>query len=107
MPVSFVLVYFLQQFYLKTSRKILHLDLEAKSPLYTHFTETLSGIATIRAFGWQGALLEENLGLLDFSQKPYYLLFFIQRWLTLVMGLLVAGISVVLVRSSFLLRGRY
>lgn len=28
------------------------LDLEAKSPLYSHFIESLSGLVTIRAFGW-------------------------------------------------------
>lgn len=30
------------------------LDLEAKSPLYSHFIESLSGLVTIRAFGWGG-----------------------------------------------------
>jgi ATP-binding cassette subfamily C (CFTR/MRP) protein 1 len=80
-----------------TSRQLRHLDLEAKSPLYTHFTETLSGVVTIRAFGWKPAFLQENLRLLDFSQKPYYLLFCIQRWLGVVMDLFVAGIAILLV----------
>lgn len=73
------------------------LDLETKSPLYTHFTETLSGLTSIRAFGWQSKFNEENLARLDASQKPYYLLFCIQRWLNLVLDLFVAGIAVVLV----------
>lgn len=77
-----------------------HLDLEMKSPLYRHFTETLTGVVTIRAFGWRTQFLPENHKLLDDSQKPYYLLFCIQRWLAVVMDLFVAGIATVLVMPS-------
>ncbi|KAA8575989.1 hypothetical protein EYC84_006152 [Monilinia fructicola] len=51
-PVVGLGVWVLQKFYLRTSRQIRLLDLEAKSPLYSHFIETLSGLTTIRAFGW-------------------------------------------------------
>ncbi|KAK9420894.1 putative ABC transporter FUM19 [Seiridium unicorne] len=74
-----------------------HLDIESKSPLYTHFTETLNGVATIRAFGWQQGFQEESLRFLDQSQKPFYLLFCVQRWLNVVMDLFVTGIAIVLV----------
>lgn len=87
---------------IETSRQLRHLDLEAKSPLYTQFSETLNGVVTIRAFGWETAFTDENLRLLDLSQKPYYLLFCIQRWLGVVMDLFVAGIAVVLVRTATL-----
>ncbi|KAH8804690.1 ABC transporter-like protein [Xylogone sp. PMI_703] len=103
-PLCMVAVYFLQRFYLRTSRQMRHLDLEAKSPLYTHFTETLSGLATIRAFGWQESFRELNRKYLDTSQKPYYLLYCIQRWLNLVLDLFVAGIAVVLVSFAINLR---
>jgi len=84
----------LQKFYLRTSRQMRLLDLEAKSPLYSHFIETLSGLTTIRAFGWTEIFREQNLALLDTSQKPYYLLFCIQRWLGLVHDLLVTALAV-------------
>lgn len=86
----------LQKFYLRTSRQMRLLDLEAKSPLYSHFIETLSGLTTIRAFGWTEIFREQNLALLDTSQKPYYLLFCIQRWLGLVLDLLVTALAVIL-----------
>lgn len=92
-----VALYFLAKFYLLTSRQMRHLDLEAKSPLYTLFTETINGLATIRAFNWRHHFLEENLRLLDLSQKPYYLMFCIQRWLNVALDLFVACIAVVLV----------
>ncbi|KAF5878883.1 putative abc multidrug protein [Botrytis fragariae] len=95
-PVIGLTVWVLQKFYLRTSRQMRLLDLEAKSPLYSHFIETLSGLTTIRAFGWTENFREQNLALLDTSQKPYYLLFCIQRWLGLVLDLLVTALAVIL-----------
>jgi ATP-binding cassette subfamily C (CFTR/MRP) protein 1 len=90
-------VYMLQKYYLRTSRQMRHLDLEAKSPLYRVFTEAAGGIATIRSFNWNGAFMAEHLQLLDQSQRPYYMLYCIQRWLNVVLDLFVAGVAVVLV----------
>lgn len=96
-PVVILALYFIQRYYLRTSRQLRLLDLEARSPLYQHFTETLEGIITIRAFGWRDSINKSFLERLDESQKPYYLLYCIQRWLNLVLDLLVAGIAVLLV----------
>jgi ABC-type multidrug transport system fused ATPase/permease subunit len=73
------------------------LDLEAKSPLYRQFTETLEGVATIRGLGCQSAFEDEFLAHLDESQKPYYLMLCIQRWLLLVLNCIVGGLAVLLV----------
>lgn len=86
----------LQKYYLRTSRQIRLLDLEAKSPLYSHFIETLSGLVTIRAFNWATNFQETNLALVNISQKPYYLLLCIQRWLALVLDILVAALAIIL-----------
>lgn len=67
-------IYMIQKFYLRTSRQMRHLDLETKSPLYRLFTETASGIITVRALGWKKDLTKEHLHNLDHSQKPYYML---------------------------------
>lgn len=87
LPGVFVVLYFLQRYYLRTSRQLRLLDLEAKAPLFSHFMETLSGLITIRAFNWQEAFRERHVELMDKSQKPYYLMFCVQRWLSLVLGL--------------------
>lgn len=87
----------IQKYYLQTSRQLRLLDLEAKAPLYSHFIESLSGLVTIRAFQWQNGFESRNTELLDTSQKPMYLLYSIQRWLTLVLDLLVAALAVILV----------
>ncbi|RAK74447.1 putative multidrug resistance protein [Aspergillus fijiensis CBS 313.89] len=103
-PGLICLVYLLQNIYLRTSRQMRFLDLEAKSPLYTHFMETLEGLMTIRAFGWQHAFTMRSNHLLDESQKPYYLLYCIQRWLDLVLQLLIGTLAVILVTLAVTLR---
>lgn len=97
MPFVLVALYALQMFYLRTSRQMRHIDLEAKSPLYSHFLETLSGISTIRAFGWTNAFHATSLRLLDLSQRPFYLLYCIQQWLNLVLNMTVAALAVLVV----------
>lgn len=57
----------IQKFYLRTSRQVRLLDLEAKSPLYTHFIESLSRLGTIRVFGWSEDFVDQNLYTLDNS----------------------------------------
>lgn len=104
-PIWFVALYFIQKFYLRTSRQLRFLDLEAKSPLYTQFAEAIAGLTTVRAFGWQRALELKNRLLLDESQKPFYLLWAVQRWLQLVLDLLVAAVAVMLVVMIVELRG--
>ncbi|KAK9417306.1 putative ABC transporter,multidrug resistance associated protein [Seiridium unicorne] len=97
-PVLFGVMYFLQNFYLRTSRQLRLLDLESRSSLYTNFMETLQGIATVRAFQWQEHFRGLNRGFLAEAQKPYYLMFSIQRWLNFMLDLVVA-ITMVLTMS--------
>src|SRR4051812_29482009 len=91
-PFAILFLYGLQLFYLRTSRQLRHMDLEAKSPLYTHLLETVLGISTIRAFGWTHPNMTTSLNFLDISQKPFYLLNCIQQWLQLVLDLFTSGV---------------
>ena len=103
-PFLLLGLYFLQHVYLRTSRQLRYLDLEAKSPVFKHFTETLDGLSTIRAFGWERASKNCNIEHLDASQKPYYLLYCIQRWLNLVLDLIVSALAVVVIALAVSLR---
>ncbi|KAJ5701344.1 hypothetical protein N7488_008892 [Penicillium malachiteum] len=95
-PVVFLFMWMLQKFYLRTSRQMRFLDLEAKSPLFSQFIESLSGLVTIRSFGWTKAFESQSLALLDTSQKPFYLMFCIQRWLELALDISVAILGAIL-----------
>ncbi|OJK00423.1 hypothetical protein ASPACDRAFT_1880763 [Aspergillus aculeatus ATCC 16872] len=99
-----LVLYCAQKVYLRTSRQVRFLDLEARSPLYTLFVETLEGLSTIRGLGWQRSFVAECLRRLDDSQKPYYLLYCIQRWLNVVLDLLVAALAVILIALATSLR---
>ncbi|POS73509.1 hypothetical protein DHEL01_v208095 [Diaporthe helianthi] len=95
-PFIAIFLYAVQKFYLRTSRQLRLLDLETKSPLYTHFLDTVRGIATLRAFGFISKDITKNAHLLDSSQRPAYLLVMIQEWLNLVLDLLVMVMAAVL-----------
>ncbi|KAK2611865.1 hypothetical protein N8I77_005186 [Diaporthe amygdali] len=95
-PFLGALLYIVQRFYLRTSRQLRLLDLEAKSPLYTHFLDTLKGITTLRAFGFIPDDMQKNVRLIDTSQRPAYLLLMIQSWLNLVLDLVVMVMAAVL-----------
>jgi ATP-binding cassette, subfamily C (CFTR/MRP), member 1 len=105
-PVVFLVLLAVQKFYLRTSRQLRHLDLESKAPLYTHFQETLSGLVSIRAFGWVDHFCLKNSDLLDRSQRPVYLLLCIQCWLAVVLDLLVAALATILMAIIVSLRHR-
>ena len=87
----------IQFYYLKTSRQLRLLDIEAKAPLYSQFLETVDGMLSIRAYGLMQNYLENSYNALNISQKPYYLLGCVQRWLTLVLDLFNAGIAILVV----------
>ncbi|KAK2008949.1 ABC transporter [Colletotrichum eremochloae] len=103
-PFIIAFCWIIQKFYLRTSRQIRLLDLESKSPLYTHFLDTIKGVATIRAFGWTNKDIAFNQQLLDTSQRPAYLLAMIQQWLVATVQLMVACIAVILVGLAIALK---
>jgi ABC-type multidrug transport system fused ATPase/permease subunit len=96
-PFLLVIFWFIQKVYLRTSSQIRLLELAAKGPLFTQFLETVDGLVTIRALGWQRKINRQQHQLIENSQRPFYLLLTIQRWLTLALDLLVAGMAVLLV----------
>ncbi|KAL3420510.1 hypothetical protein PVAG01_06955 [Phlyctema vagabunda] len=96
-PALAVLLFYVQKFYLRTSRQLRILDIEAKAPLLSHFIETINGSIAIRAFGWTKEYREKNVEILEMSQRPYYLLYCAQRWLNLILDMVVAFIAIILV----------
>ncbi|KAK2608594.1 hypothetical protein QQS21_002820 [Conoideocrella luteorostrata] len=106
LPVIIGVLFLVQRFYLKTSRQLRLLEIEANAPLVTHFIESLSGLITIRAFGWTEAYMNKAKRLIYTSQKPAYLLLCIQQWLVLVLDLVVAAMAVVLVGLAVALRSK-
>ncbi|KIH90038.1 hypothetical protein SPBR_00030 [Sporothrix brasiliensis 5110] len=94
LPVCVAIVYVVQKRYLRTSRQLRRIELESQSAVYFNILETVSGVQTIRAFGWQDTMAKENAVSLDNSQRPVYLTLSLQRWLNVVLDAVVACIAV-------------
>ncbi|XP_064886770.1 multidrug resistance-associated protein 1 isoform X3 [Columba livia] len=76
------LVYlFVQRFYVATSRQLKRLESVSRSPVYSHFNETLLGASVIRAFEEQKRFIKQNDMKVDENQKAYYPSIVANRWL--------------------------
>ncbi|EHA18088.1 hypothetical protein ASPNIDRAFT_129017 [Aspergillus niger ATCC 1015] len=106
-PFLAVILYLTQKFYLRTSRQMRLLDIEAKAPLYTHFLELVGGATTVRAFHWHVTFNTTALSLLNISQRPVYMLSCIQQCLGLVLDLIVAAMAVIVVSTVVFLRDHF
>jgi ABC-type multidrug transport system fused ATPase/permease subunit len=49
---------------------------------------------------------ESHIRLLDTSQRPYYLLYCLQRWLSLVLDLMVAALAITVVTLAVTVRSK-
>ncbi|KAF0639068.1 hypothetical protein FPSE5266_00902 [Fusarium pseudograminearum] len=103
-PFVVAVLVLIQRFYVRTSKQLRLIEIEHKAPLFSHFLETISGLATIRAFGWTQPYTDKVLTRIDDAQKPSYLLNCIQRWLTLVLDMVVAFLTIILVIFAVTLR---
>uniref|UniRef100_A0A3Q3IG20 Multidrug resistance-associated protein 1 n=1 Tax=Monopterus albus TaxID=43700 RepID=A0A3Q3IG20_MONAL len=80
-PFLGLLYFFVQRFYVASSRQLKRLESVSRSPIYTHFNETLLGTSVIRAFGEQERFIHESDQRVDHSQKAYYPSIVANRWL--------------------------
>ncbi|ESP02879.1 hypothetical protein LOTGIDRAFT_110718, partial [Lottia gigantea] len=96
--------YFVQEFYIPTSRQLKRIESVTRTPIYTHFSETLSGASTIRAYGVTGSCLHHIKNIVDKNQVYYFAGIASNRWLglnlDLVSSLIVFSASILAVASS-------
>ncbi|KAI7805399.1 canalicular multispecific organic anion transporter 1 isoform X1 [Triplophysa rosa] len=78
-----VIYYFVQRFYVATSRQLRRLDSVSRSPIYSHFGETVSGLSVIRAYGHQLRFLQQNERTIDENLKSVYPWIVSNRWLAM------------------------
>ncbi|CAC5389793.1 ABCC1 [Mytilus coruscus] len=76
-----IFYYFIQRFYVPSSRQLQRLESTSKSPIYNHFSETLSGATSLRAYKAQDRFIQESLYRVDKNISYYFTKIASQRWL--------------------------
>lgn len=69
-----------QRFYVASSRQLKRLESVSRSPVYSHFSETLLGVSVIRAFEEQERFIRQSDLKVDENQKAYYPSIVANRW---------------------------
>lgn len=69
-----------QRFYVASSRQLKRLESVSRSPVYSHFNETLLGVSVIRAFAEQDRFIRQSDLKVDENQKAYYPSIVANRW---------------------------
>ena len=100
LPLTFIYVN-IQGRYRPASRDLRRISSVAMSPIYSHYSETLSGVTTIRAMQAVARFERENLDKLENSMKTNYSSQAASQWLELRLQLIgcavVAGVAVIAV----------
>lgn len=99
-----ILYYFVQKFYVATSRQLKRLESVTRSPIYSHFSETISGQSVIRAYDEKKRFTVDSETKVDFNQAISYQTILANRWLGV--RLEIVGSFVVLAASLFAVLAR-
>ncbi|KAJ7255868.1 multidrug resistance-associated ABC transporter [Mycena haematopus] len=81
--VTGIFYYNVAKVYGQTSRDMRRLDSVTRSPLYSMYSETIAGVAILRAFGASSKFLRDMLRCVDTNSNPYYWLWGVNRWLSI------------------------
>nr|XP_046212969.1 ATP-binding cassette sub-family C member 3 isoform X5 [Oncorhynchus gorbuscha] len=76
-----VFYWWVQRFYVATSRQLKRLESVSRSPIYSHFSETVTGASVIRAYCRHDAFVLMSDMKVDDNQKSYYPGIVSNRWL--------------------------
>ncbi|XP_029434086.1 multidrug resistance-associated protein 1-like [Rhinatrema bivittatum] len=83
------LLYFtIQRYYIASSRQIRRLDGASRSPVISHFSESLLGASTIRAYSHQERFINQNRDVMNENLVCYYNNVISNRWLAIRLELL-------------------
>uniref|UniRef100_A0A8C6AN30 Multidrug resistance-associated protein 1-like n=1 Tax=Monodon monoceros TaxID=40151 RepID=A0A8C6AN30_MONMO len=81
--IPLVFLYFtIQRYYVASSRQIRRLAGASRSPVLSHFSETLLGVSTIRAFGHEQRFIQQNKDVVNENLVCFYNNVISNRWLS-------------------------
>ncbi|CAM1323224.1 Sur (predicted) [Pycnogonum litorale] len=83
-----VIYYLVQKFFRSTSRELQRLDSITKSPIYSHFSETLGGLPVIRAYRDEERFTEKIMNQINVNNAAFILVNSANRWLAVTLDYL-------------------
>lgn len=69
------------EYYRRSNRELQRLESLSRTPIFTHFAESLSGTASIRALKVQNMYMQENMRRVDVNTRALYFSRAINFWL--------------------------
>lgn len=69
-----------QKFYIPTASQLKRMESVTRSPVFNHFSETVTGASVIRAYKVQERFRDESANRVDRNMEPYYINFSSSRW---------------------------
>ncbi|KAI8065794.1 P-loop containing nucleoside triphosphate hydrolase protein [Gongronella butleri] len=78
-----------------TARELRRMESVSKSPVLSHFSETVLGVSTIRAFGATRRFFKEMVERTDNNARPVAQLYMIDRWISMKFGFVGTAISMI------------
>jgi len=94
-PFVGVFYIYVAKLYLTTSRELKRLDSVTRSPIYSQFSETLTGVGTVRAYSSEIRFQSRNRERVDSNHKPFFYMWAANRWLCLRTDITSAGVVLV------------
>ncbi|XP_039304714.1 ATP-binding cassette sub-family C member Sur isoform X2 [Solenopsis invicta] len=94
--------YALQKFYRPGARQLQCLDGSTRGSVVAHFSETLSGLPTIRAFKQEDRFMKEMMKRLDINTNAFLILNSSIRWFSIALDYLGAFIVVIAISTALL-----
>jgi len=77
-----ILYYMVQKFYVTTARQVKRLESITRSPIYSHFSASITGAPTLRAYNVTDTFITQSERKVDTNQSCYYPVFSSSRWLS-------------------------
>ncbi|KAI8896540.1 P-loop containing nucleoside triphosphate hydrolase protein [Globomyces pollinis-pini] len=95
-----VVFYIMIRYYQRSNISFKRFESTHRSPLYSHVSETLAGISTVKAYGVEKEFIQKQRQLMDFSNVPTFLRLLASVWISLRLEILTSTITFLLCITS-------
>ncbi|KAJ3322956.1 hypothetical protein HDV06_002615 [Boothiomyces sp. JEL0866] len=91
-----IIFYYMIIYFQRSNREFKRFESTNRSPLYSHVSETMAGIATVKAYGVEKQFIEKERMLINESNIPTFLRLFASTWIAMRMEILTSLMTLML-----------